>query len=79
MGTIRDKANTLRNEGTALCGYYHVTAHYHIGSRVFIHSAKRAVLLEAELHRLMLLAIVKGGIYVTIIEDDYSRSHGAFS
>ena len=44
---------------------------------LFIHSAKRAVLLKTELERLMLLAIVKDGTYVTIIEDDYSRSQGA--
>ena len=44
---------------------------------LFIHSAKRAVLLKAELERLMLLAIVKGGTYVTTIEDNYSRSQGA--
>ena len=44
---------------------------------LFIHSAKQDVLLKAELKRLMLLAIAKGGTCVTIIEDDYSRSHGA--
>ena len=37
-----------------------------------IHSAKRAVLLKAELEILMLLAAS-----VTTIEDDYSRSQGA--
>ena len=40
----------------------------------FKHSAKRAVLLKAELERLMLLAIAKDGTYTIIIEDDYSRS-----
>ena len=44
---------------------------------LLIHSAKRAVLLKDELQRLMLLAIVKGGTYITIIEEDYSRSQGA--
>ena len=44
---------------------------------LFKHSAKRAVLLKAELERLMLLAIAKGGTYVIIIEDDYTRSQGA--
>ena len=44
---------------------------------LLIHSAKRAVLLKDELQRFMLLAIVKGGTYITIIEDDYSRSQGA--
>ena len=38
---------------------------------IFIHSAKRAVFLKAELERLAFLAIVKGGTYVTIIKDDY--------
>ena len=33
------------------------------------HSAKRAVVLKAELERLMLLAIVKDGTSITIIED----------
>ena len=45
---------------------------------IFIHSAKRAVLLKAELERLMLLAIVKGGTYVISIKKDYSRSQGAY-
>ena len=36
----------------------------------FKHSAKRAVLLKAELERLMLLAIAKGGTYAIISEDD---------
>ena len=44
---------------------------------LFIHSAKRAVLLKAELERLMLLAIVKSATYVTIIDNDYSMSQGA--
>ena len=44
----------------------------------FLNSAKQAVLLKAELERLMLLTITKGGTCVTIIEDDYySRSQGA--
>ena len=38
---------------------------------LFIHSSKRDVLLKTELERLMLLLImIKGGTYVTIIEDD---------
>ena len=45
---------------------------------LFIHSAKRAGLLKAELEILMLLAIVKSGTYVTIIENDYSGSQGAY-
>ena len=45
---------------------------------LFRRSAKRTVLLKAELERLMLLAIVKGGTYITIIMDDYSRSQGAY-
>ena len=44
---------------------------------LFIYSAKQGVLLKAELERLMLLAIAKGGTCVTIIEDGYSRSQGA--
>ena len=44
---------------------------------LFIHSAKWAVLLKTKLERLVLLVIVKGGTYVTVIEDDYSRSQGA--
>ena len=36
---------------------------------LFIHSAKWAVLLKAELEKLMLLAIVQGGAYVPIIKD----------
>ena len=43
-----------------------------------IHPSKRAVLLKAELERLMLLVMMKGGTYVTIIEDDYSRSQGNY-
>ena len=45
---------------------------------LFIHSAKWDVLLKAELERLMLLAIVKGGTHVIIIEKGYSRSQGAY-
>ena len=45
----------------------------------FIHSAKWAALLKNELERLMLLAIVECGTYVTTIEDDYSRPLGAQS
>ena len=45
---------------------------------LFVHSAKRAVLLKAELERLIFLAIVKDGTYFTVIEDDYSRSQGAY-
>ena len=44
---------------------------------LFIHSAKQDVLLKAEMKRLVLLAIAKGGTCVTIIEDDYNRSQGA--
>ena len=44
---------------------------------LFIHSAKRTVLLKAELERLMVLASVKRGTYLTTIEDDYSRPQGA--
>ena len=46
---------------------------------IFIHSAKWAVMLKTELQRLVLLAIVEGGTYVTMVEDDcYSRSQGAY-
>ena len=45
---------------------------------LFMHSAERAELLKAELERLVLLAIVKGGTYVIIIENDYSQSQGAY-
>ena len=44
---------------------------------LFMHSTNRAVLLKAELEKLILLVIVKGGTYVTTIENDYSRPQGA--
>ena len=44
---------------------------------LFIQSAKRVVVLKAELERLTLVAIVKSGTYLIIIEEDYSRSQGA--
>ena len=69
MITIRDEGHTFRSAGGARNGHCQVTALYYKVSRFLYSSAKRAVLLQAELARLMIMAVVNGKTYVTIIED----------
>ena len=72
MRTIRDEGHTFRSAGGARNGHCQVPALYYKVSRFLYSPAKRAVLLQAELARLMIMAVVNGKTYVTIIEDGCS-------
>ena len=77
MRTIRDEGRTFRSAGRVRNGHCQVTALYHEVSRFLYSPAKRAVLLQAELARLMVMAVVNGKIYVTIIDNGCSPFRGA--
>ena len=72
MRTIRDEGHTFRSAGGARNVHCQVTALYYKVSRSSYSPAKRAVLLQAELARLMIMEVVNGKTYVTIIEDGCS-------
>ena len=72
MRTIRDKGHTFRSAGGARNVHCQITALYYKVSRSLYSPAKRAVLLQTEPARLVIMAVVNGKTYITIIDDGCS-------